>query len=93
MSHLKGKVALVTGSTSGIGLAIAIGLAKQGAKIMVNGFGDPLCLAAGWLRLAWAPCLVYMFIGKLLRYLTMTWLLTLVPTSVWYQLGHWLHII
>jgi 3-hydroxybutyrate dehydrogenase len=40
MSHLKGKTALVTGSTSGIGLAIAIGLAKQGANIMVNGFGE-----------------------------------------------------
>ncbi|MBU3559283.1 3-hydroxybutyrate dehydrogenase [Polynucleobacter sp. Nonnen-W13] len=40
MSHLKGKTALVTGSTSGIGLAMAIGLAKQGANIMVNGFGE-----------------------------------------------------
>jgi 3-hydroxybutyrate dehydrogenase len=40
MSHLKGKTALVTGSTSGIGLAMAIGLAKQGVNIMVNGFGE-----------------------------------------------------
>ena len=40
MSNLKGKTALVTGSTSGIGLAIAIALAKQGANIMVNGFGE-----------------------------------------------------
>ena len=57
------------------------------------GFGDPLCVAAGWLRLAWCPCLIYMFIGKLLRYLTMTWLLTLVPESFWHQLGQWLHLI
>jgi 3-hydroxybutyrate dehydrogenase len=40
MSTLKGKTALVTGSTSGIGLGIAIALAKQGANIMVNGFGE-----------------------------------------------------
>ena len=40
MSTLKGKTALVTGSTSGIGLGIAIGLAKQGVNIMANGFGE-----------------------------------------------------
>lgn len=37
---LKGKTALVTGSTSGIGLGIAQALARQGAHIMLNGFGD-----------------------------------------------------
>jgi 3-hydroxybutyrate dehydrogenase len=36
---LEGKVALVTGSTSGIGLAIARALAGKGARLMVNGFG------------------------------------------------------
>lgn len=40
MSTLKGKIALVTGSTSGIGLDMAIALAKQGANIMVNSFGE-----------------------------------------------------
>jgi 3-hydroxybutyrate dehydrogenase len=37
---LNGKTALVTGSTSGIGLGIALALARQGANIVLNGFGD-----------------------------------------------------
>ena len=37
---LKGKSAIVTGSTSGIGLAIARALASEGAAVMLNGFGD-----------------------------------------------------
>jgi 3-hydroxybutyrate dehydrogenase len=37
---LKGKTALVTGSTSGIGLGLAKALARQGANIVLNGFGD-----------------------------------------------------
>jgi 3-hydroxybutyrate dehydrogenase len=37
---LKGKAAVITGSTSGIGLAIAHALAREGANIMLNGFGD-----------------------------------------------------
>ena len=37
---LKGKTALITGSTSGIGLGIAKVLAQQGANIVLNGFGD-----------------------------------------------------
>jgi len=38
---LKSKTAVITGSTSGIGLAIARALAAEGANIMINGFGKP----------------------------------------------------
>lgn len=38
---LAGKRALVTGSTSGIGLAVAKSLAGEGAEVVLNGFGDP----------------------------------------------------
>ena len=34
--------------------------------------GDPLCAVAGWLRLPFWPCVVYMALGKLARYVTMT---------------------
>ena len=43
---LENKVALVTGSTSGIGLTIARVLAAEGAKVMLNGFGEPSDIAA-----------------------------------------------
>lgn len=39
-TSLHGKTALITGSTSGIGLGLAQGLAQAGANIMLNGFGD-----------------------------------------------------
>jgi 3-hydroxybutyrate dehydrogenase len=43
---LAGKSALITGSTSGIGLAIARALASGGADIMLNGFGEPEAIEA-----------------------------------------------
>ena len=46
MTDLKGKTAVVTGSTSGIGQAIAEIMAKAGANIMLNGLGDPAKIEA-----------------------------------------------
>jgi 3-hydroxybutyrate dehydrogenase len=43
---LRGKVAVVTGSTSGIGLGIARALAAEGAALMMNGFGEPAQIEA-----------------------------------------------
>ncbi len=44
-ASLTGKNALITGSTSGIGLGIAHALAKEGANVVLNGFGDSTAIA------------------------------------------------
>jgi len=49
---LKGKSAIVTGSTSGIGLAYAKALAAEGAAVMINGFGDTAAIEAERAELA-----------------------------------------
>ena len=51
------------------------------------GIGDPLCTLAGWLRLSFWPSLVYMAIGKFLRYLAMTIALLWIPDSFWHGIA------
>ena len=46
--------------------------AKGGLLSWLPVVGDPLCAVAGWLQLPFWPCLMYMAIGKFMRYLTMT---------------------
>ena len=51
--------------------------------------GDPLCALAGWLKLPFWPCVFYMAIGKLARYLTITTLLMRVPDGIWHRMLDW----
>jgi 3-hydroxybutyrate dehydrogenase len=46
--NLKNRTAIVTGSTSGIGLGLARGFAEAGANIVLNGFGDAREIEATW---------------------------------------------
>ena len=69
-------------------------LARYGAKTMLlawlPGIGDPLCTLGGWLKLPFWPCVAYMAVGKLLRYLAMTSLLLYVPDGFWHKIGQML---
>jgi membrane protein YqaA with SNARE-associated domain len=55
--------------------------------------GDPLCAVAGWLRLPWLSCMIYMAIGKFLRYVTMTYALLLIPGEFWTSIGRGLGLL
>lgn len=50
------------------------------------GVGDPLCAVAGWLRLPFWPCVFYMSIGKLGRYVVMT------AGLLWFFPGSWQNV-
>ncbi len=62
--NLGGRVAIVTGSTSGIGLGVARALAAQGAHLLLNGFGDAAVIERlraeiaerHAIRVAYSPC-------------------------------------
>ncbi len=62
-------------------------LARFGPKAMLLSWlpiiGDPICTLGGWLKLPFWPSVMYMAIGKLLRYIVMTTILLQVPDSFW----------
>ncbi|APW47430.1 YqaA family protein [Rhodoferax antarcticus] len=63
-------------SHSGHHLRVLVWLEKLGPKACLLAWlplvGDPLCAVAGWLKLPFWPCLAYMALGKLARYVVMT---------------------
>ncbi len=54
-------------------------LRKYGSPILLLSWlpvvGDPLCVAAGWLRLHWLPSLLFIAVGKLLRYVVVIFII------------------
>ncbi len=68
-------------------------LQRDGAKVLLLAWlpviGDPLCMLAGWLKLPFWSCVLYMAIGKFLRYATITYLLLYVPDGLWRQVVGW----
>jgi len=56
-------------------------LQKYGSPVLLLSWlpvvGDPLCVAAGWLRIHWLPSLLFIAVGKLLRYLVVVYLVGL----------------
>ena len=56
-------------------------LKKYGSPILLLSWlpiiGDPLCVAAGWLRIHWLPSLLFISVGKFLRYLVLIYFIIL----------------
>ena len=54
---------------------------KYGSPVLLMSWlpviGDPLCVAAGWLRIHWLPSLLFIMLGKLLRYIVIVYLVGL----------------
>lgn len=66
-------------------------LRRYGAKTMLLAWlpviGDPICTLAGWLKLPFWPSVMYMAIGKCLRYICISALLLSVPDGFWHKLA------
>lgn len=66
-------------------------LQRLGAPILLLSWlpiiGDALCVMAGWIKLPWKSVIVYMTLGKLLRFIIMTLLLLWIPNGFWSWIG------
>jgi len=75
MGYGANKISRQDAPDSAHGRALAW-LVKLGPKACLLGWlpivGDPLCTLAGWLKLPFWPCVIYMLIGKFVRYVVMT---------------------
>lgn len=62
-------------------LNAVVRLQKYGSPLLLLSWlpvvGDPLCVAAGWLRMHWLSCLLFISTGKLLRYVVIVYLVDL----------------
>ncbi|MFZ6721480.1 YqaA family protein [Undibacterium sp. Ji49W] len=54
------------------------------------GIGDPICTLAGWLKMPFWPSVMYMAIGKCLRYIFITWLLLKLPDGFWRSIANYI---
>lgn len=66
-------------------------LQRLGAPILLLSWlpiiGDALCAMAGWVKLPWKSVMIYMALGKLLRFIIMTLLLLWIPNGFWSWIG------
>lgn len=69
-------------------------LQRLGAPILLLSWlpiiGDALCAMAGWIRLAWKPVLLWMTVGKFIRFVVMTAALLWIPHEFWLKMHHWI---
>ncbi|MFZ6759824.1 YqaA family protein [Undibacterium sp. Ji50W] len=54
------------------------------------GIGDPICTLAGWLKMPFWSSVMYMAIGKCLRYILITWLLLKLPDGFWRSIANYI---
>lgn len=79
-SYLIGRLIPMRGAPAARHARAIARVRRYGAPVMLGAWlplvGDPLCVAAGWLRMSWLPVLLFMAAGKFARYLAIAWTAT-----------------